>query len=154
MGSWNYYIEIKTDRITLDRMISEYEKNQTYQEMFYFGKCEYGFNDGYNAGFVSVIDNFLPANHVIYNFLSNYLSCGLYIRTNGIERTYDFTRKSDFIKFMYDVWESKIDFVYDQLGVIVINHKRYHKIRSKLYKKYYIKIPNKSGDGSSVFPQK
>lgn len=150
MGSWNYYIEIKIDRITLDRMISEYEKNQTYQEMFYFGKCEDGFNDDYNAGFASVIDNFLPANHLIYNFLSNYLSCNLYIRTNGIELTYDFTQKSDFIKFMYDAWESKIDFVYDQLGVIVINLKRYHKIRSKLYKKYYIKIPKRTKSENDI----
>lgn len=141
MGSWNYYIEIKTDKITLDRMISEYETNQAYQEAFYFGKVEDGFQDGYNAGFASVIDNFLPANHLIYNFLSNYLPCNLYVRTNGIERAYDFTQKSDFIKFMYDSWKSKIDSVYDQLGVIVLNHKRYHKIRSKLYRKYYIKIP-------------
>ena len=153
MGSWNYYIEIKTDKITLEHMIFEYEKNQTYQEMFYFGKFEDGFGDDYNAGFVSIIDNFLPANHLIYNFLSNYLPCSLYIRTNGIEFTYDFTKKSDFIKFMYDAWESKIDFAYDQLGVIAINYKRYHKIRNKLYKKYYIKIPRKTKSEDKILNQ-
>ena len=42
---------------------------------------------------------------------------------------------------MYDIWENKIDFVYDQLGVIAIKYKQYHKIRSKLYKKYYTRVP-------------
>lgn len=34
MGLWNYYIEIKTDKTTLEHMISDYEKNQTLQEIF------------------------------------------------------------------------------------------------------------------------
>ena len=141
MGSWNYYIEIKIDGQTLNRMISEYKQHQTYQEVFYFGKSEDGCSEGYSAEIISIIDNFLPANHLIYNFLSKYHSYGLCIKTNDIERTFDFIQKSDFIKFMYDIWENKIDFVYDQLGVIAIKYKQYHKIRSKLYKKYYTRVP-------------
>lgn len=142
MGSWNYYIEIKADKPTLDRMVFEYSQNPTYQEAFHFGTLESSYSDGYNAEFVSIIDDFLPANHLIYNFISHYVSCNLFIKTNGIECIYDFAKKSDFIKFMYDAWESKIDFVYDQLGVIMVKYKRYHKTRNKLYKKYYMRIPN------------
>ena len=141
MGSWNYYIEVKADNETLQRMISEYEQSQIYKKMFFFGKCKDGYGDGYNAGIMSVIDNFLPSSHLIYSFLSSYIICDFYIKTNGIERIFDFTRKSDFIKFMYDAWEDKIDFVYDQLGVIAIDCARYHKVRSKLHRKYYIRIP-------------
>ena len=141
MGSWNYYIEIKTDKSTLDRMIFEYKQNRTYQEVFRFESFEDWCDDGYNAGFEAIIDNFLPTNYLIYNFLSRYISCDLCIKTNGVKRKYDFIKKSEFIKFMYDVWEEKIDYVYDQLGVMVIKNKQYHKTRSKLYKKHYVRIP-------------
>ncbi len=142
MSSWNYYINLKINEQTFDNMVFEYNQNSAYQAAFHFGKIEGGSSDGYNVGIISVIDNFLPANHLIYNFLSHYISCDLYIKTNGVEHRYDFSKKSDFIKFMYEVWENKIDFVYDQLGVMVINHKQYHKTRNKLYKKYYVRIAN------------
>jgi len=140
VGSWNYYIEIKTDKSTLDRMALEYKQNQTYQEIFRFEIFE-GCCDGYHAGVEALIDNFLPTNYLIYHFLSCHASCDLCIRTNGIEQKYDFVKKSEFIKFMYDAWEEKIDFVYAQLGVIVIKNKQYYRTRNRLYKKYYVKIP-------------
>ena len=55
MGSWNYYIEIKIDGQTLNRMISEYKQHQTYQEVFYFGKSEDGCSEGYSAEIISII---------------------------------------------------------------------------------------------------
>lgn len=141
MGSWNYYIDLKVDKSILEDMIYKYQQNKTYQAAFYFGKKDESFSNNYNAGFMAVIDNFLPTNHLIYNFLSLYASHDLYIRTNRIERIYDFTRKSQFVKFMYDVWEKKIDFAYESLGVIVLDYKQYYKIRNRLYKKYYMRIP-------------
>lgn len=140
MGSWNFYLELKTDTITLNNMIREYNQNSTYQTAFHFGIIEGYCKTGFNTGFSSVIDNFLPENHLIYNFLSHFVSCHSYIKANEIEHMYDFSEKSDFIKFMYDAWETKIDFVYEQLGALVINHKQYYKTRDKLHKKYYKKF--------------
>ena len=141
MGAWNYYIEIKADKQILDDMLSSYEQNKAYQTAFNFAKKDGSCLNGYNAGIEAVIDNFLPANHLIYKFLAPYVSCNLCIKTNEIERAYDFTQKADFIKFMYDAWEQNIDSAYERLGTMVVNHKRYYKLRNRLYKKYFIKIP-------------
>lgn len=152
MSSWNYYIEVKANEELLNHMILEYNKNSTYKKVFHFGVIQNSCNDSYTVGFVSTIDNFLQANYLIYNFLFNYIAHNLYIKTNGTECIFNFTKKSDFIKFMYDAWESKIDYIYNQLGVIIIDYKQYPKIRNKLYKKYYIKIEDgNTGDGSSCY---
>ena len=149
MGSLDYFIEIRTDSSTLNNMIQEYSRNSIYQSAFFFGKnnddC-----DGMSAGFIVAIDNFLPANHLIYDFLTNYISCDLHIETNGNKRKFDFGKKRDFIKYMYDIWERKIDFAYENFGAIIINHKNYYKQRNKLYRKYYKKIirNQNTGDGT------
>ena len=142
MGSWNFYIELKANDFIIKNMLREYTENTVYQSSFYFGHIESDYEDEYKMIFVSVIDNFLPVNHLIYNFLSHYMYDKIYIKTNNIKHIFDFEKKSDFVKFMYDTWESKIDFVYDNLGVILINYKKYYKVRNKLYRKYYKKIPN------------
>lgn len=141
MGSWHYYIDIKVDEKTLEEMLSEYEQNQVYQQIFYFGKRETTCEKEYNAGIASVIDNFMPANYLIYRFLSNYGNCNLWIRANDSECAYNFAERKSFMAFLYEAWESKINFAYSQMGVIALNYKNYYKIRNKLYRKYYIRIP-------------
>lgn len=143
MGSWNFYIELKADDDTIKDMLYEYTKNTVYQTAFYFGYIENDYNDEYKMIFVSVIDDFLPVNHLIYSFISHYMCDKIYIKTNNIKRIFDFEKKSDFVKFMYDTWEDKIDFVYGNLGVILIDYKKYYKVRNKLYRKYYKKFLSK-----------
>ena len=140
MSIWHYYIELKADPVTVENMISVYNDNMEYRDTFVFEAASDENEDGYSAGISSIIDNFLPANYLIYNFLSRFSSCGFSIKTNNIERIYDFVGRADFIKFMYDSWQPQIDFLYSQFGTIVINYKDYSKVRNKLYKKYYKKI--------------
>lgn len=140
MGAFEYYIQIRTDKITAEHMVSEYEKNSLCQRLFSL-KSETDSCDGYNVQLKAVIDNFMPANHLIYNFLSNYQSSGLHIRTNNIEQPYDFVKRADFIKFMYDTWQEKISCAYAQFGVMTINNRKYYKVRNRMYYKYYVKIP-------------
>ena len=64
----------------------------------------------------------------------------LHIKTNTFERPYDFVNKADFIKFMYDSWENKIDAVYEIFGVMIIGYEKYQTTRRKLYNKHYIYI--------------
>ena len=141
MGSWHYYIDIKVDEKTLNEMILEYEQNQIYRQVFFFGKRENECEKEYNAGIVSLIDNFMPANYLIYDFLSNYRNRNLWIRANDSKCMYSFIDRKSFILFLYEAWERKISFAYSQLGVLILNYNKYYKTRNKLYKKYYIKFP-------------
>ena len=135
MGSWNFFIELKVESTELNVLTNAYI-NSIYQKAFYFGISE----NTYNVGISSVMDNFLPANHLIYEFLSLIAYKEFSIRTNNIERIFDFKNKADFISFMYNTWEQKIDSTYQQFGVFLMPIDNYYKHRNKLYKKYYQKL--------------
>lgn len=142
MGSFNFFINLKLDNDSLAILDDKYKTNSLYQAAFYYGKTLGDKNNGYNAGISSVIDNFIPANRLIYNFLSTikFGNASIFIKTGGVERTFDFEKQSDFICFMYKVWEQKIISTYKQFGVILLDNNKYCKYRNKLYKKYYKKI--------------
>lgn len=141
MGSCEYYIDLKIDANTLDKMIFEYNGNLIYQTAFSFGALKDIGEDGFNAGFSSVVDNFLPATHLIYGFLLRFITNKSCIRANGIKHLFDFASKADFVMFMYSAWETKIDFTYEHFGVLLLDNRKYYKIRNRLYKKHYKKIP-------------
>lgn len=142
MGSLDFFINIKIESGDANMLLQEYKRNALYQSAFHYGIIEEWLHSEFNAGISSVIDNFLPANILIYRFLSQLQDTkdGFQIETLEIQRPFDFENKSDFVNFMYNIWEEKIDLAYQQFGVIVIDHKQYYKIRNKLYKKYYIKF--------------
>lgn len=144
MGVWHFYIDLNVDAEVLDAMLSEYRCNNVYKRVFSFCKItdESSF-EGYNAGIESVIDNFLPAIYMIFDFLSEYARSGIRLKTNEKIAVFDFDKKSDFLKFMFEAWEEKISSMYENFGVLAVDYKEYYKTRNRLYKKYYVKIPRK-----------
>lgn len=140
MGSLNFYIEVKADEQVLSNMLQQYNSNQMHQRLFGFGVFETFSEENYHAGFEAYIDDFLPACHLIYGFLSRFASHDLYIRANGIEHLLDFPQKSDFCHFVYKAWEKKIDAAYARFGTLVIDYKQYYKTRNRLYRKHYMKL--------------
>ena len=137
MGVFDFIIDIKTEEEIICFFNKEYGRNSLYQRAFYFNSFADNEDTKFNAGISSVLDNFLPANHLIYNFLSSAESKQIYIRTNGDERVFDFNCKSDFISYMYARWEKRLDAQYKQFGTILLDVKKHRQIRDKLYTKYY-----------------
>lgn len=142
MGAWDFFVDIKVTPDDAKRLLQEYNSNKLYQSIFHFGIDSEWLDGEYNAWISSVIDNFLPANHLTFRFLSEIKeNTGSFpIKTYKTERLFDFERKSDFINFMYNAWEQRIDLAYRQVGVIILDPKKYDKTRNKLYRKYYKKF--------------
>ena len=140
MSVWEFYLELKTDDSTLDKMMCEYNKNSIYQTAFSFNVVDYDYIGEYKGNFSSVIDNFLPANYLIFNFLKSFVPSNSYIKANDIEHVFNFVKKTDFLKFVFDAWKPHIDYAYEHVGVIMIDVRRYHQIRNKLFWKYYKKF--------------
>lgn len=140
MGALDFYIDIKADESALNSLMNIYNSNPLFQTAFNFARFTNEYDIKFNAGISSVIDNFLPANHLIYKFLSLVNVKCIYIKTNGIEHNFDFPQKSDFISFMYCSWESRLDDAYRQYGTVLINVKKYRQSRNKLYWRYYKKV--------------
>ncbi len=140
MGVFSFYIDIKADENVLNSLMNIYNANPLFQTAFHFARFTDEYDGKFNAGISSYIDNFLPANHLIYKFLSSVDVKCIYMKTNGIERNFDFPQKSDFISFMYTSWENRLDYAYRQYGTILINVKKYRQSRNKLYWRYYKKI--------------
>ena len=94
MGIWNFYIDVKCCPEFIDFLEKEYRNNSFYQRCFHFSRLPDGWSQDYSGGISSVIDNFLPANHLIYNFLSSHeYEKNFYIKSNGTERVFDFDFK-------------------------------------------------------------
>lgn len=139
MGVFDFYINMKVEPDATAILLKEYKSNNIYHETFHFGIIADSVDNEFNAGISSIIDNFLPANILIYAFLSKIKKRNreILIQTRGHERLFDFCSKPDFIGFMYGVWEDKIDFVYQRYGTIILNPTSYYRIRNKLFNKYY-----------------
>lgn len=142
MGIWNFFIDLNVELEDATTLLQEYENSHLYQNVFHYGIVSVQAKSEYAAGISSVIDNFLPANNLIYSFLSREKerNGSFYIRTGEVVRLFDFEKKSEFINFMYNTWESSIDMAYKKVGVIIIDQNQYLKNRNRLYKKYYKKL--------------
>mgnify|MGYP000082222549 FL=1 len=142
MGAWDFYVNLKIDASDAYALLAAYKNNALYQNAFHYGIAQNSAADEYNAGITSVIDSFLPANILIFSFITENLNkkSDFQIKTLDIERDFDFEKKVDFINFMYNAWEEKIDAYYKLFGGVLLNHNDYVKARSKLYRKYYIKF--------------
>ena len=142
MGIWDFFIDLKIELNDATTLLDEYENSNLYRNIFHYGIIADEAKSEYIAGISSIIENFLPANNLIYSFLSQgkKRNGNFYIRTGGIERLFDFEKKSEFINFMYNTWETNIDIAYKNVGVIIINQNQHLKIRNKLYKKYHTKL--------------
>ena len=138
MGVYNFFIDLKLEERYIDMLKQEYQNSDIYQKAFHFNQLSNDIYTDYNAGISSVLDNFLPSNHLIYKFLCSCNCKKIYIRTNEIERLFDFETKSDFISFMYTSWEKKLDCAYHECGTFMIDVKKYRIVRNRLYKKYYV----------------
>lgn len=85
----------------------------------------------------------MPSCILIYEFLEIVKQelASFTIDTSGIKYDYNFKNKTQFIGFMYNIWERKILATYSQLGAVIINHKNYYRNRRKiLHKKIYKKF--------------
>jgi len=142
LGVWDFHINLKIGTNDANSLLKVYNSNELYQSAFHYGIVVEWLENEYNVGISSVIDSFLPANSLIFQFLST--SSGehpnYYIKTRDVERSFNFDRKADFINFMYNVWEDKIDAYYKQMGGLLLDHRNYYKIRNRLFKKYYKKL--------------
>lgn len=142
MGAYDFFINIKTEKDNAYSLLQDYNNNEIFQAAFHCGIPNQWVENGYNVGISAVIDSFLPANLLIFKFLSAYnrKETNFYVKTRGVERIFDFEKQIDFLNFMYSVWEDKIDVYYKQMGGILLSHKNYYRTRNKLFKKYYIKL--------------
>lgn len=93
MGSWNFYIDLKVDSDDANALLQEYISSDLFQSAFSYAMFPEWMDRNFNVGISGVIDNFLPTNNLIYKFLSKFKKGSLYIRTNGVERFYDFEKK-------------------------------------------------------------
>ena len=95
MGTWNFTIDLKINTEDINTLIHEYRKI-SYQQAFHFGVLENSEDDEFKAGISSVIDNFLPSNHLIYNFLSTIdTKERIYIKTREIIKIFDFEKNQN-----------------------------------------------------------
>lgn len=145
MGSLNFNIRLKIEHDVAYNLLREYENSDLYKETFYYGILVDWLKSDYIAEITSNIDSFLPANTLIYYFLcsQSIQECSLIINTQGEDHLFDFETKSEFICFMYKVWENRIDDIYHRYGTIILNPKTHIRTRNKLFKKYYKRL-NKS----------
>lgn len=141
MGCFDFYIELKIELNDANILLQEFKSNDLYKEAFHYGIFVEWLNSEFNAGISSKIDNFLPANTLIFRFLSllKETNKSFKMKTYEVERNFDFANKAEFINFMYSTWEKKIDSAYEK-GTILISSHKYYKVRDKLYKKYYKKL--------------
>lgn len=133
MGVLNYYIDIVAESDTLYALQNEYAYNTKYQEAFTFGITMSDSQVKERGGISSFIDNFLPANNLIFELLSNFKT-RIRIKTNGVEVPFNFNKKAEFICFMYSAWENEIDHAYKEYGTILLPPKKYYKVRNRLCK--------------------
>lgn len=142
MGMESFYINLRINKEEAVTLLEEYHANNLYQNAFSFSLYKDDSNSEFGACITSLIDNFLPANCMIYKFLSflKLKQTTFSINTRKIEQEFNFEKKKDFIFFIYSVWEEAIDHTYKQFGALLLSQQRYYKTRNKLYKKYYKKI--------------
>lgn len=136
MGVFNFYINIKCSKNDSSLLLSEYQKNSIYCQTFAFNSFT---NSGFDAGIEAILDNFLPTNYLIYSFLSK-ANDDIVISTNGFDHLFDFKIRSEFINFMCNAWEDRLEYLYCNFGTLLIDMKKYHKSRNKLFSKYYRKF--------------
>ena len=140
MGALNFSIECCVSLENVKILFKEYEGKNIYQKAFSFNSFDENISN-YDVGIIAMLDNFLPACSLIYKFLS-MVQEKIKIRTNNIETIFNFSESKDFTIFMYSCWYEKIENMFRNYGTVLLNSKKYYKIRNKLYNKYYEKIIN------------
>lgn len=143
MGAFNFYLDIKIAQNAVNDVAEAYQRNSLYVRAFHFGVVSNSEEEKYNAGISALLDNFLPATMLIYEFLAAVRQInGIFsFRTNNCERQFDFESQQEFVIFMCTVWFEKIKYSYGQFGTIVLDHKNYIKTRNRLFKKHYKLLP-------------
>ena len=136
MGVFPFSINIKADKNDLNLLLSEYAKNDIFRRAFSFSFLD---NGDFDAGIEAVFDNFLPTNYLIFIFLSNAHG-SIVIYTNGFEHLFNFDDRSEFINYMCNAWDKRLEYVYCNFGTLLLDTKKYHRSRNKLYSKYYKKL--------------
>lgn len=118
-------------------LLEVYRNNALYQSAFHFGIAPKWAEDDCNVGISSVIDSFIPANILIFEFITENIDkkTNIHIKTLDIERAFDFEKKVDFINFMYNAWEEKINAYYKLTEAMLLNQNDY-KVKNMLYGKY------------------
>lgn len=139
MGTWNYSIELKLDISSVERLMQEYHKDSAYQTAFSFSLKPDG-DTKYNAVFMSIVDNFLPANYLFFDFLSISPQNVVPMRSNGVEFVFPNNSRVDFMSFMFNIWEEKLGYVYSHFGAFLIAPSMYYKARRRLVRKYYKRV--------------
>lgn len=139
MSTESYFINLIIEEETANKLLEKYKQNQIFQDFFDFSLYDKEINSEYSTSIYSVFDNFLPANILIFKFLSN-IDSPIVLETKGTKLAFDFQTEEDFVCCMIKLWKENIKNCYSSLGVICINYKKYYKIRNKLKKKYYKKL--------------
>lgn len=70
MGIWDFFIDLKIELNDATTLLDEYENSNLYRNIFHYGIIADEAKSEYIAGISSIIENFLPANNLIYSFLS------------------------------------------------------------------------------------
>lgn len=141
MGVETFYIGVIVDKDSAESLKKTYKEHSIYSDVFNCANLKVLSENKILVGMESVIENFMMANSLIFELLNKFSnhSKSFDIITLNAEKHWDFQSRRDFMIFMYDVWERKIEHLYEQYGTIVISPKRYWKTRSRLYKNYYKK---------------
>lgn len=142
MGACDFYISLKIEEDAANQLLKTYSRNELYKSAFYYGIAVEQVENKYIAGISSVIDSFLPACSLIFQFLLTGIGENphFYVKTRDVEQLFDFEKKADFINFMYNAWEEKIDMYYMRMGGLLLDQRNYYEARRKLFKKYYKKF--------------
>ena len=139
MGVMNYYLSFAIDK-SKQKEIEKIYSNQ-YSDFFNFGIKEGTIQEKATVYIESCFENFLVSNYKIFDFIEQIKRKNedFFFTTNEIKQSWHFVTKSDFLNFMYQKWEKKLDRFYCQYGTLVIPPKKYWKTHRKLFKKYYRK---------------
>ena len=139
MGIESFYVKIRVDK----KLLIEFKK--IFFQKDYYGKClAYHLVEEEVINYINLtasIVNFLPAVMIIHEICEKLnLKEENIIEVNAISQNYKFKNTSEFMLFLYQSYERKIQGFNKEFGAFIIKPGKYYKTRSRLRKKYYTKI--------------
>lgn len=137
MGTENLWIDFKGQNISYNEILKLYEKSPKYYRAFNFFYKE---NEEFKFCVSIIVPNFFPAVLSVFNFFKHVINNEeIEIKTLSYIRKFDFESDIEFLNFMFRIWHKQIEHFHNELGMFLIDPKKFRKSYLKFRKKYFLR---------------